>query len=142
MLKYLANLKKNLTKRLQRNFLPCFFSSVLLYISCANGVCAFLQAVCVDVVVIFYCISGVTEELAIPTEPLLGIFRSLIQVLIQTSGSHQRVRANLYGSLLYYLQIGQRNDNRRESIGKRTVVGNSHYIVCQVQFSVNTDPRL
>ena len=60
----------------------------------------------------------VTEELELPAEPLHAMFQSLIEALIKTSGSYQRVRANLYGSLLYYMQIGQRKDDRRESFGK------------------------
>ena len=62
--------------------------------------------------------SGVTEELDLPAEPLHAIFQSLIEALLKTSGSYQRVRANLYGSLLYYLQIGQRKGERRDSHGK------------------------
>lgn len=61
---------------------------------------------------------GVTEELDLPAESLHSIFQSLIQALLKTSGSYQRVRANLYGSLLYYLQIGRRKDEKSESLGK------------------------
>ena len=69
----------------------------------------------------FFLFSGVTEELDLPAEPLHAIFQSLIEALLKTSGSYQRVRANLYGSLLYYLQIGQRKDEQRDSHGKACV---------------------
>ncbi|CAB4015675.1 nuclear pore complex Nup205-like, partial [Paramuricea clavata] len=61
---------------------------------------------------------GVAKELGLPAQPLHTILQSVIKALLKTSGSYQRVRANLYGSLLYYLQIGQRKDESRESVSK------------------------
>ncbi|OCT86111.1 hypothetical protein XELAEV_18019805mg [Xenopus laevis] len=38
------------------------------------------------------------------------ILRNLLEFILKTGGGFQRVRAHLYGSLLYYLQIAQRPD--------------------------------
>ncbi|XP_078527802.1 nuclear pore complex protein Nup205 isoform X2 [Lissotriton helveticus] len=38
------------------------------------------------------------------------ILRKLLEFILKTGGGFQRVRAHLYGSLLYYLQIAQRPD--------------------------------
>ncbi|KAM8974449.1 nuclear pore complex protein Nup205 isoform 2-T2 [Pelodytes ibericus] len=38
------------------------------------------------------------------------ILRKLLEFILKTGGGYQRVRAHLYGSLLYYLQIAQRPD--------------------------------
>ena len=65
------------------------------------------------------CVPGVTEELSLPAAPLNAIFKSLLEVLLKTSGSYQRVRTNLYGALLYYLQIGQQKGERFHETGKK-----------------------
>ena len=59
-----------------------------------------------------------TEELTLPAASLNLIFKRLIEALLKTSGSYQRVRTNLYGALLYYLQIGQQDNGPRKGIGK------------------------
>ncbi|CAH2276623.1 nuclear pore complex Nup205 [Pelobates cultripes] len=38
------------------------------------------------------------------------ILRKLLEFILKTGGGYQRVRAHLYGSLLYYLQIAQKPD--------------------------------
>ncbi|PIK50508.1 putative nuclear pore complex protein [Apostichopus japonicus] len=50
-------------------------------------------------------------SLDIPIVSLTGILRDLLRFLLLSGGSHQLVRANLYGALLNYLQIPYRPPN-------------------------------
>ncbi|XP_057313200.1 nuclear pore complex protein Nup205-like isoform X1 [Hydractinia symbiolongicarpus] len=52
-------------------------------------------------------VSSATDNVGISLSSLASIFSGIIEAIVASGGGQPRVRANLYGAFLYYIQIGQ-----------------------------------
>ena len=77
-----------------------------------------------------------TEELGLPEVPLNSMFKNLIEALLTSSGSYQRVRTNLYGALMYYLQIGKHEDEQHEETGKTRDIRGMRIVKCSGEIAI------
>lgn len=55
-----------------------------------------------------------------PSGPLFAILKGLVEAVLRSGGGLQRVRANLYAAILYFMQMAQKpqqtNDNRGKGV--------------------------
>ncbi|XP_048578619.1 nuclear pore complex protein Nup205 isoform X2 [Nematostella vectensis] len=51
----------------------------------------------------------------VPSGPLFAVLRGIIEVVLRSGGGLQRVRANLYTALLYFMQIVQKPDDPKDT---------------------------